>query len=132
MDKYTPNLGETAWDLVFKGREDAAKLRENAANAAAFKARLKDKNFITETGKGAIKGDEMGNTAGRPLPSPDDKSKIPRANPINPVEQPWLRKEMSEGASRLGKGISDSLIPPRPKGQQPLLCSLKLESLSKI
>lgn len=119
MDKYTPNLGETAWDLVFKGREDAAKLRENAANAAAFKARLKDKNFITETGKGAIKGDEMGNTAGRPLPSPDDKSKIPRANPINPVEQPWLRKEMSEGASRLGKGISDSLIPPRPKGQQP-------------
>lgn len=90
MDKYTPNLGEAAWDLVFKGRNDAA-------NSAAFNDRLK----------------EIGSTP----PHYRDLGK----KPTNPVitEQPRLRKEMSEGASRLGKGISDSLIPPRPKGQQP-------------
>lgn len=90
MDKYTPNLGEAAWDLVFKRRNDAA-------NSAAFNDKLK----------------EIGSTP----PHYRDLGK----KPTNPVitEQPRLRKEMSEGASRLGKEISDSLIPPRPKGQQP-------------
>ena len=91
VNKYTPNVGEAAYDAMFK-----------APNAAT-----QSSNFYNRL-------NEIGS-------SPNNYTDLGRKFTTPPVQtgEPPLRKFMSTGARVLGNSISDNLIPPRAAGQKP-------------